>query len=294
MLDTAFGKIIGHTVTALLSIYALLSCTTSMGLFGRFTQLTALSKTPQIVLPLLLLLLAVWSLKSGLEVLSRGASLLFYFAITTFVYFIIFGIPMLDIRNLFPILENGILPPVRSALTIFTNQFGDTLLLFSIYPSIRRSPNRRRTMILAMITAALATSLIAFFTVLTLGEEQMMSEFFPVFTTLSIRNIGGYIQHMEILTSIAMTFFVFIRQTVSLYFAATAISHLFHTTAYQRILTPLALLIASGTQLLYWNMMSLRARIEGNLNLYILLPLQLVLPCIMCSSLLIKRKKPPR
>lgn len=290
MLDAAFGKYFGHAITVLLAVYAILSCTTSMGLFSRFTQLTSLSKTPQIVLPLLLLLLAAWALKSGLEVLARGASLLFYFVMITFFYFVIFGIPLLDIRNITPVFEDGILRPLRSALTIFTNQFGDTLLLFAIYPSIRRAPNRRRTMVCAMLTAGLAASVIALFTVLTIGGNQTGAEFFPVFTILSIRNIGGYIQHMEILTSVAMTFFVFIRQTLSLYFIATAFSHLFHTTAYQRLLTPLALLITSGAQLLYWNMMSLRARIEGNLNLYILIPLQFILPVI--TSLLLLRYKP--
>ena len=57
-------------------------------------------------------------------------------------------------------------------------------------------------------------AVIALITVLTIGGNQTGAEFFPVFTILSIRNIGGYIRHMEILTSIAMTFFVFIRATL--------------------------------------------------------------------------------
>lgn len=291
MLSAAFGNVGGRVVTALLCVYAALSCTTSLALFGRFTQLTALSKTPQLLLPLLLLLLAAWGLKSGLEVVARGASMLFYFVIITFLYFVIFGVPLLDVRNITPVLADGILRPARSALSIFTNQFGDTLLLFAVYPSIRRAPNRRRTMICAMLCAGIFAAVIALITVLTIGGNQTGAEFFPVFTILSIRNIGGYIRHMEILTSIAMTFFVFIRATLCLYFIANACSHLFSARGYQRILTPIALLIASGTQLLYWDMMSLRARIESNWNLYILIPLQLILPVV---TVLLLRRYPPR
>ncbi len=291
MMDFAFGRVTGKVLSAILLLYALLSCTTSMALFGRFTQLTALTKTPQIVLPLAILVLAAWGLKSGLRILSQGNTLLFYFALFTFVCFIFFGLPQLDVKNITPILENGILPTAKSALTVFTNQFGDALLLFCIYPHIRKSAKRRKAMLIALISATAMVSVIAAFTVLTLGGVQVANEFFPVFTILSIRNVGAYIQHMEILTSVAMTFFIFVRQTVSLYFAATAIAHIFKTRSFSAYLLPLALIISSGTQLLYWNMMSLRSRIEGNLNLYILLPLQLLLPCIMGVILTIKRKK---
>lgn len=293
MMDYAFGKILGHIITFILLVYAFLSCTTSMSLFGRFAQLTALPKTPQIILPLLILLLAAWALKSGLEVLARGASLLFYFIITTFIYFVIFSLPLINLRNILPILQNGILPPLKSALTIFTNQFGDVLLLLAIYPNIRRAPARRKTMMWAMVASGLAMFIISTMTVFTLGGKQTSSEFFPVFSIMAIRNIGGYIQHTEILTSIAMTFFVFIRQTLCLYFIAKGFQYLFHTTAYQRLLTPLALLTVSGTQLLYSNMVGMIARIEGDQNLYLILPLQLLLPLLVCVFILIKNRKHP-
>lgn len=287
MIDGAFGIFLGHTITFLLILYAILSATTSLSLFGRFTQLTALSKTPPIILPLIISLLAAISLKSGISTLARSANLMFYFAIFTFLSFIIFGLPLLDFKNLFPMLEDGILPPLKSSLSIFTNQFGDTLLLFAIYPKIKGK--RRKTMLLAILCATLVTSLIALFTIATLGETQVVSDFFPVFTTLSIRNIGGYIQHTEIITSISMAFFIFIRQAVTLYFTASALSHLFHIKERSRLLVPLSLLITSGSQLMYLNMMSLRTRIEGNLNLCILLPVLLVFPIIL--SFLAKRKK---
>ncbi len=290
MIDTAFGKIFGRIFVVILILYALLSATTTLGIFSRFTQLTALSKTPSLILPLIISLLAVFSLKFGICTLSRGADLFFYFAVFTFAAFIFFGIPVLDIKNIFPILDNGIVSPVKSSFSIFTNQFGDTLLLFALYPEISKK-NRRSSMLWAIFTATLATSIIALFTIMTIGENQLTSDFFPVFTTLSIRNIGGYIQHTEVITSIAMAFFIFIRQAVTLYFAASALAYLFRIKEKVHLYLPLSLLVASGSQLMYPSMMNLRTRIEGDLNLYILLPVLLVFPCVLCTLLLIKRKK---
>ncbi|MEG2570897.1 MAG: hypothetical protein RSA70_05620, partial [Clostridia bacterium] len=98
------------------------------------------------------------------------------------------------------------------------------------------------------------------------------------------------IQHMEIVTSIAMTFFVFTRQALTLYFIASGLAHLAHVSVYRKFLVPTALIIVSVTQLLYWNMMSLRARLEGDLNLYIALPITLVFPLIFA---VIERRRAP-
>ena len=205
--------------------------------------------------------------------------------------FIFFGLPQLNFQNITPILENNVLPTLKSSLTVFTNQFGDALILFAIYPLIIKNPKRKKISLGAIIAATALASIIALFTILTLGEEQMQGEFFPVFTILSIRKVGAYIQHMEILTSVAMTFSVFIRQAVCLYFISLALSHVLKTESYKSHLIPPTLIIAAGTYILYRNIMSLKWRVESDLNIYILLPLQFVLPCLMALIFTLKRKK---
>ena len=291
MLSFPFGKVCGVILSAVLALYALLSCITSISLFSRFVQISSLAKTPLIVLPVTILLIAAFTLKSGLHVFSRSSVLFFPFLIFTFVIFIFFGLPQLDFQNITPILGNGTVATFKSALTVFTNQFGDALILFSIYPHIAKNKKRKATTLWAMIIATALASIIALFTVLTLGGTQMQSEFFPVFTILSIRKVGAYIQHMEILTSVAMTFSVFIRQAVCLYFISLAISHIVKAKTHKIFLVPLGLIISCGVGLLYQNIMSLRWRVESDLNIYILLPLQLILPCLIGVTLIFKRKK---
>lgn len=291
MLTFTFGRIGGVVLSSILALYALLSCTTSISLFGKFVQISSLPKTPLIVLPVILLVIATLSLKSGGTVFSRCSVLFFPFLIFTFVIFIFFGLPQLNFQNITPILENNVLPTLKSSLTVFTSQFGDALILFAIYPLIIKNPKRKKISLGAIIAATALASIIALFTILTLGEEQMKGEFFPVFTILSIRKVGAYIQHMEILTSVAMTFSVFIRQAVCLYFISLALSHVLKTESYKSHLIPPTLIIAAGTYILYRNIMSLKWRVESDLNIYILLPLQFVLPCLMALIFTLKRKK---
>ena len=291
MLDFAFGKTCGKIISFILLAYALLSSATTITVFGKFTQMTALTKTPQIILPFIILILAALSLKSGLRILSYGATLLFYFAILTLISFLIFSVPQLDVRNILPIAEDGVLPTLKNSLSVFTNQFGDIIILICIYPHIRENSSRKKHLLWAVSSACAVVSAIALFTVMILGKDQTARDFFPVFTTLSIRGIGAYIQHMEILTSVALTFFVFIRQVVNLYFATLAINYIFKTKTYKTFLIPAAIIVSALTLILYPSIISLTYRVESNINLYILLPLQLVLPTVLGAILIFKRKK---
>ncbi len=294
LLKNTLGRPIAFIITLLLALYSFLSIASSVADFGKFTQLTALSKTPQMIIPLLLLLLSAYVLRSGIEVLARCASLLTPFVAFVFIYFLFFGVGLVQSDTLTPILSNGLLPPTRSALSVFVNHFGRNILLVALLHNIKKNKKgRAHGILLGVIIGSLAVCLIALSTVATLGQSVTSSEFYPVFTVLSIRNVGGFIQHMEIVTSIASAFFIFFRTAIGLYFLSRAIAFLFNQANFRAQLIPLALLSISMTQLLYRNTMYLRKSLESNLTLALIIPLQLIIPTIFCAIAAFKKKRSP-
>lgn len=292
LLRNVFGRPISWVITLLLALYAFSSIASSVADFGKFTQLTALSKTPQMIIPLFLLLLSAYVLRSGIEVLARCASLLTPFVVFVFIYFLLFGIGLVRGETLTPILANGILPVTRSALSVFVNHFGRNILLAALLHNIKKSKKGRGRGILAgVIIGSGAVCLIALSTVATLGQSVTSSEFYPVFTVLSIRNVGGFIQHMEILTSIATAFFIFFRTAIGLYFLSRATAHLFCQKNFRAELIPLALLSISMTQLLYRNTMYLRKSVESNMSIALIVPLQFAIPVIFCAIAYFKKTR---
>ena len=294
LLDRLTGKFFGRVIAVVLAVYAFLTAATTLGIFSRFNQVTALSKTPQIIMPLLIVLIGVWAMKSGVEVLGRCANLLFYFIVFVFLYFMFFGVEFIHPRNLAPILWNGWTPVITSAGSVFINQFGESILLVAVYSSLAEKSRRRRAITGGVITGAVMVTLIAVSTTATLGQAETASEFYPVFTVLSIRNVGGFIQHMEILTSAAMAFFVFFKIALCLYFMALALKHLFGLQDFRALLLPVGLILVSFTQLSNWNMMDVRTRIEGRYALMILLPLLIALPVLLAVISRIRARREGR
>ena len=284
LLRRTLSRPVAWVITLLLTLFSITAIATSVAAFGKFTQLTALSNTPQIILPLLILLLAAYSLRSGIEVLARCASIIIPFIAFVFFYFLFFGAELVRPENLVPLLENGPLPILRASMSIFINQFGNTVLLLPLIGNISPEKSRRsRGILWGMIIGSASMCLIALSTVATLGQAQTAAEFYPIYTALSVHNIGGFIQHMEILTSLASTFFVLFRAALGLNFLALSVKHLFGGTSARTHLIPLSLIIVSITQFLYGNTMVLRKSMESNISVLIAAPLQFILPTVVFS-----------
>ncbi|MBQ3055011.1 MAG: endospore germination permease [Oscillospiraceae bacterium] len=281
----------GRMITALLMLYAFLSTCTSLSIFGQFNQLTALSKTPTIIIPLAVILLGVWACRSGIQTIGRMASLTILFAVAVFLLFSLLALDGLNPDLLRIPKENESGSFLRGGLIVFCNQLGDIILLTVLYPHFARRSTRGRATMLGVVFAGGILFIISIITVMTLGGSGISGDAYPVFTVLSVRTIGGFIQHLELASSVAMTLFAFFRVSLSLYFITQAFRHLFSLDDGRAPILPIGLLLASMTQLLYHGMPMLMVRLESNLSLWILLSIQIICPFLLFVLALIKTKK---
>lgn len=290
-LDNFLSRPIGRCVTLILAVYAFLSAATALSIFGRFNQLTALSKTPTLILPLAVILLGVRACRVGIESIARMGSLTFVFAAAVFLIFSLLGLNFLSIDALLPLTPSEPISILRGSLSVFLNQLGDVVLLTVLYPHLARPKTRARAITGGVAVSGGILTVIALITVMTLGDLGIRSDAYPVFTVLSIRSIGKFIQHLEILSSLAMTFFAFFRVSLCLYFLSVAFEHVFDLPDYRAALLPIGLLLATVTQLLYRNMLVLRERLESDLTFWILIPILILLPCLLFLLSQTKRNK---
>ena len=286
LLDSLLPRPLGRFFTGLLAVYTFLSACTSLSIFGQFNQLTALSKTPTLILPLAVILLGVFACRSGISAMGRMASLTVWFSAVVFVLFVCVGLGSASPALL---LETDRFS-LQGGFTVFCNQLGDVLLLTAVYPYLARKRTRKRTMTIGMTLAGGMLFVISLVTVMTLGGRGVTDNTYPVFTVLSVRTVGQFVQHTELLTSVAMTVFAFFRVSLSLFFIAEALTRLFSLQNGRAPILPAGLLLASVTQLLYHGMPMLTARLESALSLWILIPIQIVLPALLCVICLLTKK----
>ncbi len=278
LLDTLLTRPVGRFFTSLLILYALLSVCTSLSIFGQFNQLTALSKTPTIILPLVIILIGAWACRSGVLAIARTASLTIWFAVFVFLLFVGLGF-----HNATPSLLLAFeRVSLRGGMTVFCNQLGDLFLLSVLYPHLTKKATGARAITVGAVLCGGMLFVISAITVMALGGNGVIGDAYPVFTVFSIRTVGNFVQHLELLSSIAMTIFAFFRVSISFCFITQGLRHLFSLKDGRTPILPIGLILASLTQLLYHGMPMLMARLESNLSLWILIPIQILLPLALC------------
>ncbi len=281
VLSSVFGKWGARFFGGVTAFFALVTCILSLTVFSRFVQITALFRTPQIILPLLIAIISALALRSGLCAVSGAARLLFWFSAAVLTVFVFFGIRWMEFSRLIPSgKEIGAF--FSGAGEVFLNRFGTVFALFSVYTRMEKGPARKKFFLWSVAGSAAALALVAAVTVATLGEEIAGTDFYPVFTAMSVRGVGGFIQHTEILACIAMTLSLFFKTSVCLLFAEDMICGMFGITKKEGLSLPLALICAAMTQLIYRDLSALRGMVEWTpgagwvVAVYALLPLFLL------------------
>ena len=261
VLASVLGKWGARAFGGITALFALVTCVLSLTVFSRFVQITSLFRTPQIVLPLIIAIISALAIRSGLQAVSGAARLLFWFSAAVFAVFVLFGIRWMEFFRLIPS-GKAVGDFFAGAGEVFLNRFGTVFALFAVYTRMEQGASRKKFFMWSVAGPALALALIGAVTVATLGEKIAGTDFYPVFTAMSVRGVGGFIQHTEILACIAMTLSLFFKTSVCLLYAEDMLCGMLDITKKEGLSLPLALICAAMTQLIYRDLSALRGMVE--------------------------------
>lgn len=284
VLECAFGRVFGRVLAVLLIFPILASGVVSLTIFTRFVQMSALPRTPQIIIPLLITLTAALSFRSGLRSAAGASRLLFWFCVSVLAVFCIFGSRLMHIDGIFPVFEN-MRETLVGACEVFVNRFGLIFALMPVYTRMMGKKTRRRDFSLSVFASGVVMAVIALITVSILGRDVASRDFYPVFTAMSVQGVGGFIQHTEILACIAMTIGIFVRCAISILFCDEMLVGIFSVKNACGTALPIGLIISSATQLIYRDATSLRALVEWKGGEAYMLLFELILPVLLALFL---------
>ncbi len=283
ILMLTLGKTLGRVFSALLLFLMLASAVVSLTIFTRFVQTSALPRTPQIIIPLLITLAAGFSFREGLRSSAGAARLLFWFCALVFAVFCVFGVRLADKDCLLP----SFVSPRNvfiGACEVFINRFGLIFALMPVYTRMQGRKSRRRFFTLSVFFSGAVMAVISAITVAILGQNTAARDFYPVFTAMSVQGIGGFIQHTEILACISMTIGIFSRSIVCILFCDEMILGSMSVKNACGTAIPLALIISALTQLIYRDASSLRALVEWKSGEWWVLLFELIFPIVLILS----------
>ncbi len=280
VLNKSTGKWGAAVLGGVLVILTLLTAVVSLTVFSRFVQITALPRTPQIIIPFILIVIAALSLSGELTASGGAATLLFWFSAFVFILFTVSGIFNAEPRLFLP-QGTSVSELLKGAGEVFLNRFAPIPALMAVYTRMSERKTRKKYFLGSLAGAGVALAVIGALTVATLGEKLSETDFYPVYTAMSVHSVGGFIQHTEIFACIAMTVSLFFKGTVSIMFSEDMINGIFGVQRRAGNALPLALIAAASTQLIYTSISSLRGLLEWKSGATAMLLINIAIPFLL-------------
>lgn len=289
ILEYIFGKAIGKIVGLLYTLYFLHLGAITIRNMTEFIQVASFPETPQYFNAIFMGILAIYILKSGLEVIARVnkfilPSLIFIISIT-----MIMAIPKSDITNFLPILEKGWIPIIKGSFPKFAFPFGETVIFLTFLNTVKEKDKNTKIYIKGILLGGIILLAVTLRNILVMGFPSLSSNVFPSHAAVSLIDIGNFIRGLEIIIDTVIMVAGFIKVSVCLLAACIGIARLFKFKDYKWVSAPLGLLMMSLSFILYRSTMHLVEWVK--IYKYYALPFQVIFPIIILFFGKLKRHK---
>lgn len=290
ILDVLFGRIYGRVISALFIGYAFYLQALVLRNFAEFIRVISLPETPVCIITLSASILSLWSMREGLEVLARWASMFFPLMLVFVTITTSLTMPWMDLDHLSPVLYNGLEPVLKSATGAFSFPFAEAVLFMVVMGNLQKKGSPYKVYYTSLLIGGAVVLIISLRALLVLGPEIASHQYYASYASVQIINIGNFLQRIEVSVSIVFIISGFIKGSICLYASSTGISHLLMGKMdYRKLAPPMNLLCALFSMVVYRDAVQMFEWSE-RIYKYFAFPFQVLLPIIILIAAEIKAR----
>ncbi|OPJ55381.1 GerAB/ArcD/ProY family transporter [Alkalithermobacter paradoxus] len=286
ILKEHFGKVIGSIIGLcyiwyFMHLAALITRTAS-----EYMVTVNYPETPISFINILFILVLAYGLRKGIEVIARASQIFVPTLITLVILTIGLLIVEFDIKNLQPILGDGIQPVINTFYSSVTFPFGEAIVFLMIFPSLNKKESIFKSTYSGIFIVSLVMLAIMLRDLMVLGPDVLGIHIFPPHTSSSL--IPRVV--LEPIISINLLFGGGGAIIICMYAVVTGIAQVFNLSDYKILVLPISLMVISLASWLYTSYTELTT-IAAEIHLYYAMPFQIIIPIILLIISIIKNKK---
>lgn len=235
------GKWLGKCIALLFILYFFHDASLSIRGFGEFFTTAVTPRTPIMVYMVCIVLLSVYAVRNGLEVMARTNQAFLILMMIIGVVASVITHKDKDYHNFLPILEHG-MKPIFTGMVTITSLFSTIFVLSMIFPFINHTDKLRRSSMITMIVLVLMflgplTGIVAIY-----GAERAMGLYFPSFQTLRDIEVGQ-LQRLDIVGIMLWSMGSYAKISTFLFATIVGVAQIFNLKEYKSLAVPIGLLV---------------------------------------------------
>jgi spore germination protein KB len=222
-------KVLGKWITLCISIPLIILLFIDLSFIvidiGGFLTTSMMRETPSYVFHFLILLVAAFTAKAGIEVMARMFVLLLCYMIFFSIAVLVLAIPHYQVVNLFPVFPEGLKPVIHGTYMIIGFPYGEIVLFSFILPFVRKEKDNplKKYMFSVLLIHGFLLILSILCTIMALGP--LAGSFkFSLFQLARLINIREIITRIESFIGIALIVGSYMKTTIMLFILKETLS----------------------------------------------------------------------
>lgn len=294
IMEKLFGKVAGKIMSLIFIWYAFFLGALVLRNISEFVRTVSLPETPECVFAFFCVILVIFTVRGGVELLARFIGIFFPIYILMILTDSLVSIPFFEFKNLKPVLYEGIQPVLSASFEVFSFPFAETVLFICILEHLRKNGSPYKAYYVSMLIGGAVLMMISVRSILVLGIPMRGLQNFASYSATRLIKIGQFFQRIE--ASVAIVFIIsgYTKVTVCLFSACKGMAGIFNIKEYKRIAAPIGILMTLLSIIVYDNGAEM-AEWAATCYPYFAFPFQVIIPLIIWITAEIKcrlKKKP--
>ncbi len=290
--EKILGKVMGKILSFLYVLYLLFLSSLVLRYIYEMLVMYVLAGTPKIVLIFFVASLVIYAVLKGFETMSRTAELYFFSVILAYITFIILILlsDIIELKYLFPILEDGFKPVIKEAVPLFLGYpFGELCSFLYIYPLVNKKKMVIKVGLLAILSTSFILILLTVLSITTIGIYWSQNSPFPILKMIRLINVGDILQRFDSLAVLIFLTGSIFKLGIFCYATNSSLQDIFNTKKYTIFLVPTGILVITGSYLIANNYTTYIHLLTKHLPFLFNLPFEIVIPIILILINFVKK-----
>lgn len=288
-LPAILGNWLGNLLALVYLLYFLYIAARVTRDFTELTVTSILPDTPPTVITLVEVLLAVYAVRHGPEVLARFAQLALPFSLGVVAMATLFVLREFQFSRLSPMAGEGPLAILKAAVpTTLTVPYGEGVLFAMLFPTVRSG--YRWSLLGGVLAAGAVLVYLSAVEGGVLGSHLMATSQFPLLDLVREISMGGFLERLDVVIVLVLTLGGFIKASLFLYGATYGLATWLGLQDHRPLTLPMGLLAATVSVAIAHNYPE-HIRIGLRVVPWVLhIPLQIVVPVLLLVVATVRRR----
>jgi len=249
-IESRLGKPTGICIGVLLGVYYFNAFCMIVREFANFIEGMVLEETPIIMLVVIMVAVSAFSVAHGIEAIARSSALVLLLICVIIPTSVGLNFDDINLKRLMPFFDAG---AVRIGLAVIP-QFlwlSEVSILLIIQPYMKYPTSVMRASVIGSIGSSFQMMLVTIISISIFGAEVVRMMSYPLFNTVSIVEVGEFLERIEIFTISIWGMTMYVKMAVFLFGALHCFTHALRLKSSMHALFSISLL-AIVTTVVTW------------------------------------------